>query len=70
MSRTSGKQMIDRDMSSQRLEYSTDPVSSILLQESVDRSDTERIIEESPNRRYAKVLMIDADESSTRKRSI
>jgi hypothetical protein len=59
MSRLSatGKQISERDIHSKRLEYSTDSVSSLLMQDT-HSSDNERIIEESPNRRYAKVLYI------------
>lgn len=48
------KQQSERDMS--RLEYNTDSVQSLMM-DSGDR-DTERIVEESPNRRYAKVTAI------------
>lgn len=41
----------------EKMEYQGESVSNLLLPDTVDRSDTDRIVEESPNRRYAKVFI-------------
>ncbi|KAJ3325148.1 signal transducing kinase of the PAK [Boothiomyces sp. JEL0866] len=40
------------------MEYQGESIPNLLLPDTVDRSDTDRIVEESPNRRYAKLNQV------------
>ncbi|KAJ3315944.1 hypothetical protein HDV04_000151 [Boothiomyces sp. JEL0838] len=42
----------------EKMEYQGESVPNLLLPDTVDRSDTDRIVEESPNRRYAKLNQV------------